>query len=199
VFFQPIHIWSNFNETGPTAAKRSLVPDPEKMEPIVRECLRLCRSLRLKTSLPLIAPWLKPYFQNQLLADNGLDRRWYTRCVSHFRCKEIFTRIFVQADGGLLPCAMLGPVANVKDRSLADAVTAMDALKRDFRNGRFHPDCYKCSCQMPANYSYSLVCAPYANFARICAYLYDSGRLTEPFRAIFHRKSYRKAIQGSVV
>jgi MoaA/NifB/PqqE/SkfB family radical SAM enzyme len=163
VNFQPIHIWSNYYDGRPLskpeyALDLASLADFDKS---IDQALAKEKSTGQKTNLKRIRPWIKSYFLAQIKNDR---RIWMKDIVPDFKCVEIFTKLFLHSDGSVLPCAMLSPLENIGNKTLAEAVTSLDKTKDMIRRGLFPEECYKCSCQMMLNYNFSIMSNPLANF-----------------------------------
>jgi MoaA/NifB/PqqE/SkfB family radical SAM enzyme len=164
--FQPIHVWSNYENVESISGKGDLLVESEnfeKLENRVRRALQYSKKIKQSTNLPAILPWLKDYFLAQKKAEN--NKIWMRNIVKNFQCIEVFHKLFIHSNGALLPCAMLSARANVKNNSLKEAVKSLDGFKNDLRQGKFSPECNKCSCQLAPNYSFSVLNSPFKNFS----------------------------------
>ncbi len=164
--FQPVHIWSNYHDvehmdkTGLTLSDSQLAVLDEYMDDLI--CYS--RSIDMNTSLPYVKPWIKTYFKHH---DHKQDFLWMKDVVKNFACLEVFVKAFVDADGSVLPCALLKPQASVKDMSLKEALGKYRQVKKSILKGNFPKECHKCSCQMAINYMFSLKNSPIRNCSEI--------------------------------
>jgi MoaA/NifB/PqqE/SkfB family radical SAM enzyme len=149
-------------------------PELEHLEMYVKQTLSVLKKHKQRSTLPAVAPWLKTYFGIQGKDPHDIDKRWFTRIAKNFRCKPVYTRLFIQYDGGVVPCAMVPPVCSVRERPLKEAVDILVGIRKRFEGGEFLPDCYKCSCALPSNYVFSLACSPLANFGKVSRYVMRS-------------------------
>lgn len=163
VNFQPLHIWSNYHDVRPRS-KTDYTLDTASLadfDKCIDQALTKEKSIGQKTNLKRIRPWLKQYFMAQLNDDR---RIWMKDVVPDFRCVEVFTKLFLHSDGGVQPCAMLAPLDNVGNKSLAESAKSLQKTKNMIRQGLFPKECHKCSCQMMLNYNFSVMSNPLANF-----------------------------------
>ncbi len=161
--FQPVHIWSNYHDIQPMPNKTSLTLTEAQMEDLdefLDDLIKFSRSIAMHTSLPHVKPWLKTYFQHHKHQHGYL---WMQDAVQDFACIEVFTKAFVDADGSVLPCALLKPCASVKEMPLKEALGKCDRIKLSILQGNFPEECHKCSCQMAMNYVFSLKNSPIKN------------------------------------
>ena len=160
--FQPLHIWSNYHDALPRsktayALDAATLADFDKS---MDQALAMEKSTGQKSNLKRIRPWIKQYFLAQLKNDG---RIWMKDVVPDFKCVEVFTKLFLHSDGGVQPCAMLSPLDNAADKTLADAVKCLRKTKAMIRQGQFPEECHKCSCQMMLNYNFSVMINPLTN------------------------------------
>jgi len=172
IAFQPLHVWSNYSKEANIKNPENLVIEEKDLTDLtdeVRRAIKYSKKKKVNTNLPALIEWLDNYFISQ---SAGTARElWFKRTVSNFRCKEIFTKLFIDYDGGILPCAMLSARENVKGKGLAKAVKALDLLKADIRAGKFPEECRKCSCQMSSNYIFSIFLSPVSNWMKVVKFI----------------------------
>jgi MoaA/NifB/PqqE/SkfB family radical SAM enzyme len=165
--FQPLHRWSNYHAVPPIE-KAHLSVGPRmisELEQSVADAVRVSGKIGQRTNLCMLQRWLVPFFR----AQNSNDGRiWMKDVAPSFTCIGPFESALIDSDGSLCPCVMLPAYDDIKDKSLVEALRSLAPLKNALRQGRFHPDCYKCSCQMARNYSFTLVHHPVANFRNLC-------------------------------
>ena len=92
------------------------------------------------------------------------------QCLNDFSCLEIATKLFVDADGSVLPCALLGPAGNILEQPLAAVIEAMGPTRDAIRQGKFPAACNRCSCQMSINYKFSVLRSPVRNAGHLGRY-----------------------------
>ena len=105
--FQPLHIWSNYHNAEANDKSDMLLTREQidRLPDYLQELLALARNLRVRTNIPHVAPWAQQYFLHAADASS----LWMRRCLRDFSCLEIAVKLFVDADGSVLPCALLGP------------------------------------------------------------------------------------------
>ncbi|MDQ7830688.1 MAG: radical SAM protein [Desulfovibrionaceae bacterium] len=166
--FQPLHVWNNYHDVE-ADDKSDMLPTPEQVAHLpehFRELARLARKFGVRTNIPHVAPWMRQYFEH-CLDESSL---WMRRCLKDFSCLEIAAKLFVDADGSVLPCALLPPAGNVQEEPLSALVEKMRPVREAIRDGQFPPACNRCSCQMSINYKFSVLRRPVRNFGRLTRY-----------------------------
>jgi AdoMet-dependent heme synthase len=164
--FQPVHIWSNYHDVEHMDKSYLTLTEDQiyALDAYLEDLVSFSRSIDMHTSLPHVKPWLKKYFEHQKYKDSYL---WMRDVVNNFSCIEVFTKAFVDADGSVLPCALLKPCASIKEMSLKEALKKYDQIKKSILKGCFPTECHKCSCQMAINYTFSLKNSPIRNCGEI--------------------------------
>lgn len=166
--FQPLHVWNNYHDVE-ADDKSDMLPTPEQVAHLpehFRELARLARKLGVRTNIPHVAPWMRQYFEHCL---DGTSL-WMRRCLNDFSCLEIAAKLFVDADGSVLPCALLPPAGNVLEEPLSALIEKMRPVREAIRDGKFPPACNRCSCQMSINYKFSVLRRPLRNFGSLTRY-----------------------------
>ena len=166
--FQPLHIWNNYHNVE-AADKSDMLLTKEQVARLpdyFKELVRLARQEKVRTNIPHVAPWMQQYFQH-CQNDSGL---WMRQCLNDFSCLEIATKLFVDADGSVLPCALLGPAGNILEQPLAAVIEAMGPTRDAIRQGKFPAACNRCSCQMSINYKFSVLRSPVRNAGHLGRY-----------------------------
>jgi hypothetical protein len=161
-------VWSNYHDAK-CGEKGDMLPAREQvaaLPDIFRALSRQARALGVRTNIPHVAPWMRQYFEH-CLDGSGL---WMRRCLNDFSCLEIAAKLFVDADGSVLPCALLPPAGNVREAGLAELVERMRPVRQAIRDGKFTAACNRCSCQMSINYKFSVLRSPARNFGHLCRY-----------------------------
>lgn len=172
VNFQPLHVWSNYEETSSVSKDEFSINDQSlnDLENKIKLAITRSKQIKQKNNLAAIKPWIKAYFDNQNSTQKSI---WMKKVINGFQCTEIFTKVFVHFNGSLQPCAMLSGVDNIKDKSLNDALKSLDKMKNNIREGVFPAECYKCSCQMVPNYISSILGSPIKNFGKLTRFILD--------------------------
>lgn len=172
IAFQPVHVWSNFSSIADSDKSGFLVDEQEffALENSIKAAMRAGREIGMKNNLPSVLPWIKRYFRFQKQADKTKGD-FINHILPRYRCREVSTNIFVESDGSLLPCAMLCPRSNVKEKGLRAGLRELGGFRRLVQQGRFPKECDRCSCSLPINYVFSLAAAPYANWKYLVEYL----------------------------
>lgn len=168
VNFQPLHVWSNYHDTK-AADKSDMLPTAEqtgRLPAWFRELARLARRERVRTNIPHVAPWMGHYFRHCLDGSSP----WMRKCLNDFSCLEIATKVFVDTDGSVLPCALLDPAGNILEESLASVLAAMRPTRDAIRDGKLPAACNRCSCQMSINYKFSVLRSPVRNAGHLLRY-----------------------------
>lgn len=174
VFFQPLHVWSNYDTVEKSEGKEKLVPGAEDftaMRQAIKEAAGMAKKIGVDNNLPAVSQWVEKYFRYQVGADKR--GRWIEDILPDYKCLEIFTKIFIDYDGGVLPCAMLAPRRNLKDKSLKESLASLDSLKDAIRRGHFPKECDECSCQVASNFTFSLLMSPIKNFKNLLVFIKD--------------------------
>jgi AdoMet-dependent heme synthase len=174
VFFQPLHVWSNYDTVEHIKDKEKLVPkadDFSAMRKSIKEAIKLAKKLGVDNNLPALKQWVEKYFIYQKGAPQ--PKRWIDNIVPSYKCLEIFTKIFIDCDGGVLPCAMLSPKDNLKNKSLKDSLASLDQIKKSIAAGKFPKECDECSCQVASNFTFSLMLSPVKNSKNLLFFIAD--------------------------
>jgi MoaA/NifB/PqqE/SkfB family radical SAM enzyme len=164
IVFQPLHVWTNYDSVEYLKSKDQMVLSPEESADLkekMKSSIKFAGKIGVKNNLANIVPWVDKYFEFQ--KSNPEKGRWIKNILPDYKCLYLHTRIFVGSDGGLLPCAMLSPRDNVKDKSLEQALKSLSKMKREIRKGQFPPECDKCSCEVASNFTFSLILSPIKN------------------------------------
>lgn len=172
IVFQPLHIWTNYDSVEYLKSKDQMVLSQKESADLkekMKASIKLVEKIGVKNNLANIVPWIDKYFEFQ--KPNPEKGRWIKNILPGYKCLEIFTKIFVGSDGGLLPCAMLSPRDNIKDKSLRQSLKSLSEMKREIRKGRFPMECEKCSCQVAANFKFSLILSPIKNFRYLSEFI----------------------------
>lgn len=174
VFFQPLHVWSNYDTVEKSEGKEKLVPGAEDFTALrraIKEATKTAKKLGVDNNLPAVSQWVEKYFRYQVGA--GKEGRWIENIMPSYKCLEIFTKIFIDYDGGVLPCAMLAPRDNLKDKSLKESLESLNGIKDAIRRGNFPKECDECSCQVASNFTFSLLMSPVRNFKNLLVFIKD--------------------------
>jgi MoaA/NifB/PqqE/SkfB family radical SAM enzyme len=166
--FQPLHVWNNYHNVD-ADDKSDMLPTKEQIAALpqtFRMLADVARKQGVRTNIPHVAPWMQQYFEHCL---DG-STLWMRHCLNDFSCLEIAAKLFVDADGSVLPCALLNPAGNVCETSLADLAEKMRPVREAIRDGKFPPACNRCSCQMSINYKFSVLRSPVRNFGHLRRY-----------------------------
>jgi len=166
--FQPLHVVSNYHDAQ-AGDKSDMLPTREQIAHLpdyFQELAGLARREGVRTNIPHVAPWMHQYFEH---CQDG-SSLWMRRCLKDFSCLEIATKLFVDADGSVLPCALLPPAGNVREEPLAALIDKMRPVRLAIRDGKFPPACNRCSCQMSINYKFSVLRRPVRNFGHLGRY-----------------------------
>ncbi|MHC1789505.1 radical SAM protein [Solidesulfovibrio sp.] len=166
--FQPLHVWNNYHNAEATDKSDMLLTREQvaHLPDYFRELLGVARQQRVRTNIPHVAPWMQQYFLH-CLDESSL---WMRQCLRDFSCLEIATKLFVDADGSVLPCALLGPAGNIRTQPLATVIAAMQPIRDAIRQGKFPAACNRCSCQMSINYKFSVLRSPVRNASHLGRY-----------------------------
>jgi AdoMet-dependent heme synthase len=174
VFFQPLHVWSNYDKVEKTAGKENLVPgadDFSALRQAIKKAVKLAKKIGVDNNLPAVSQWVEKYFVYQIGAEK--KKRWIGEIMPSYKCLEIFTKIFIDYDGGVLPCAMLAPRDNLKGKSLKESLGSLNSIKDAIHRGNFPKECDECSCQVASNFTFSLLMAPVKNFKNLLVFIKD--------------------------
>lgn len=174
VFFQPLHVWSNYDTVEKSEGKEKLVPgadDFSALRQAIKKAVKLAKKTGVDNNLPAVSQWVEKYFVYQLGAEK--KRRWVENIMPCYKCLEIFTKIFIDYDGGVLPCAMLAPRGNLKDKSLKESLESLNSIKEAIRKGKFPKECDECSCQVASNFTFSLLMSPVKNSKNLLVFIKD--------------------------
>ncbi|MDD4902452.1 MAG: radical SAM protein [Patescibacteria group bacterium] len=174
VFFQPLHVWSNYDTVENIKDKEKLIPaedDFSALRESIRRSIKLAKKLGVDNNLPALKQWVEKYY----LYQKGTDKRgrWIDNIMPSYKCLEIFTKIFIDCDGGVLPCAMLSPQDNLNHKSLKDSLVSLDAIKQSIAAGIFPKECDECSCQVASNFTFSLLLSPIKNIKNLFVFIKD--------------------------
>ena len=174
IFFQPLHVWSNYDTVANSKDKEKLIPEQDDFKALrqsIKTATKLARQLGVDNNLPALSQWVEKYYLYQIEANR--QGRWINNIMPSYKCLEIFTKIFIDCDGGVLPCAMLAPRGNLKDQSLADSLMALDEIKKNILAGKFPKECDECSCQVASNFTFSLLASPVKNMKNLFIFIGD--------------------------
>jgi MoaA/NifB/PqqE/SkfB family radical SAM enzyme len=174
IFFQPLHVWSNYDAVKNIKGKEDLLPakkDFSDLRKKIKNSIVLAKNLEIDNNLPAISQWIKNYFIFQ--QPGARKGKWIENILPDYKCLEIFTKIFIDCDGGVLPCAMLAPRGNLKNKSLKKSLLSLESLKESIRKGNFPKECEQCSCQVASNFTFSLLLSPLKNLKNLAEFICD--------------------------
>ncbi|MBI2265626.1 MAG: radical SAM protein [Armatimonadetes bacterium] len=164
VHFQPVSPAGIFVNQPPLPIKASFLLDDEgDIAALVAEIQRgliTARRLGIGTDLRMFETVAVPYFKSFARKESGF---YLQELVSGFRCIKAFWSGYVDYEGSLKPCALLAHGGNIAQKSLQSEWKNLDPLRRNFRKGRFEPDCRYCFCNAGENILASLLAHPWQN------------------------------------
>ena len=153
---QPLHVWNNYHDVEANDKSDMLLTREQvaHLPDYFTKLRGIARRERVRTNIAHVAPWMPYYFKHCLDASS----LWMQRCLNDFSCLEIATKLFVDADGSVLPCALLDPAGNILDVPLAAAIEAMGPIRNAIAKKElscrvqplFLPDEHQLQVQRPA-------------------------------------------------
>lgn len=173
IFFQPLHVWSNYDFVKNIKSKENLLPVKEDFSDLhkkIENSIILAKKLGIDNNLPAVSQWIKNCFIFQ--SPGAKQGKWIENIMPAYKCLEVFTKIFIDCDGGVLPCAMLAPRDNLKNKSLKESLLSLESLKENIRKGKFPKECEQCSCQVASNFTFSLLLSPIKNWKNLVEFIH---------------------------
>lgn len=163
VDFQPVSPVSIFNNIGALESKKELIPrrdDMEKLKEKIDEGIEVSKKARIPTTLPFFKYYAEPYFLSLSQEKNDF---FFFDIVRPFICIKINMSSFLDYDGTLKLCPLLGEGADVSNGSLADGWKKLKDLRETIEKRHFPPACRFCFCNIAENIIFSALRHPVKN------------------------------------
>ena len=177
VDFQPVIFVSCFPEVEPIDNKKRFNVQPEHLAEIEDQFQRIMvfeRDNPIKTNVYMLRQWFSNYIQFLSMQTSDF---FFKNVVNQFWCAPLYFTIAINYYGYILPCNMLKPGKNIKDRgseSLLELWNASCQPVRSMIKRRQYPDaCKSCVCAFDFNVLCSALKYPLSNFHLISKVLME--------------------------
>jgi len=162
VIFQPFSPITIFNNTVKKTSKKSLaIKDMNNLKTEIRKGIIAAKQHKINTNLKNISSFIYNYFD--FINSNEKNTFYFNKIVNNFKCVKVCSSSYIDYDGSLKPCAILEPVANLKEHSLIECLKKIKQTKQDIKKGRLQANCKFCFCELFPNIIFSTINSPLKN------------------------------------
>ena len=160
--FQPVCTDTIFPDMDSVVSKQTFTQDLNLAvyKESIEELSRYAEERNISTNLSVFKVWT-PFYFTYLNSEECFIRH----LPGKFICSKVYNYIHINYNGDLIPCANLEPFANINEKDFfLSWQNHGQKLKSIFSDGNYFSQCRSCFCDFPANFRFSLLYFPLANF-----------------------------------